>query len=219
MSKSVAVVYDYITRAIEAGGLSAGQPIREEIIAAQVAVSRTPVREAFRILTGEGWLEARTNQGVCVTAWDQKHIEEIFDVRILIEPELARLATPRITASDIAELTSLAETMVCDGHPTPEAVTRMQQANDRFHSLLIGRANHETLASLLNSVRKIPLVKKTFDAYSEHERSRSNFQHFEIISAMRDGDAELAHAIMKSHILYGRATALRALTTHSNKAV
>lgn len=212
MSRSVQAAYVYITQEIEAGRLAAGQFIREELIADQVNVSRTPVREALRILAAEGWLEIRKNQGVRVNVWRLDQVQEIFEARTLIEPYLVIQAVPRITPLDIEELTHLAEDM--DGNPgaTPDAITRRQVANDRFHGLVTARSNHRVLCDALQKIKKIPLIKWTFRGYSEQERVRSNSQHFDMIDAIRAGDAELAGAIMKSHILHGRKSVLEKLT-------
>jgi DNA-binding GntR family transcriptional regulator len=211
MSRSVQAAYAYITREIEAGRLAAGQFIREELIAEQVQVSRTPVREALRILAAEGWLEIRKNQGVRVNVWRLEHVKEIFEARTLIEPYLVALAVPNVTRQDIDELTHLAEDMAGNRGGTPDAVTRRQVANDRFHGLLTARADHQVLCAALHKIKKIPLIKWTFRGYSEQERVRSNAQHFDMIDAIRTGDAELAGAIMKSHILHGKHSVLEKL--------
>lgn len=211
MSESVEAVYRSIVQKIETGALAAGQPLREEIVAATVGVSRTPVREAFRILAAEGWLETRKNHGVRVSHWTLKHVCEIFETRTLIEPYLVQLAVPRITKGDLDRLNRLADTMSRHRCNSVEQITRRQEANDKFHAILIERADQRVLATLLNSVRKVPLIKKTFSAYSDRERDRSDAEHHEIITAIQHADGELAHAIMKAHILKGKHAVLRAL--------
>lgn len=208
MSRSVHAAYEFITREIEDGRLQAGGFIREEAIAERLGVSRTPVREALRILAAEGWLEIKKNQGVRVNTWSARHVREIFDARVLIEPYLVGQAVPRITAQDLDELARLADDMAENRGSTPEAVTRRQVANDRFHMLLTERSDNQVLCASLNAIKKIPLIKWTFRGYSEQERLRSNAQHFDMIEAIRAGDAELAQAVMKSHILHGRSSML-----------
>ena len=66
MSRSVYAAYEHITREIEEGRLQAGGFIREEAIAERLGISRTPVREALRILAAEGWLEIKKNQGASI---------------------------------------------------------------------------------------------------------------------------------------------------------
>lgn len=216
MSRSVHAAYEFITREIEDGRLQAGGFIREEAIAERLGVSRTPVREALRILAAEGWLEIKKNQGVRVNTWSARHVREIFDARVLIEPYLVGQAVPRITAQDLDELSHLAEDMADNRGTTPEAVTRRQIANDRFHMLLTERSDNQVLCASLNAIKKIPLIKWTFRGYSEQERLRSNAQHFDMIDAIRAGDAELARAVMKSHILHGRSSMLGKLDKEGN---
>ena len=215
MSRSVHAAYEFITREIEEGRLQAGGFIREETIAERLGVSRTPVREALRILAAEGWLEIKKNQGVRVNTWSARHVREIFDARVLIEPYLVGQAVPRITAQDLDELVRLAEDMAGNRGSAPEAVTRRQVANDRFHMLLTERSDNQVLCASLNAIKKIPLIKWTFRGYTEPERLRSNAQHFDMIEAIRAGDAELAQAIMKNHILHGRSSMLGNLDKES----
>ncbi|GAB2909447.1 GntR family transcriptional regulator [Paralcaligenes ginsengisoli] len=204
MTKSVNTAYEYITREIEAGRLAPGEFIREESIADTVKVSRTPVREALRILAAEGWLEIKKNQGVRVNDWNLKNIEEIFDARVLIEPYLARLCVNNMSPDDIEQLVQLAEEMSLNQGNTPEAISQRQVSNDRFHKLITERSNNQVLCTSLNTIKKIPLIKWTFKGYSEHERIRSNTEHFEMIDAIRTKNAELMESIMKSHILHGK---------------
>lgn len=215
MSKAVAAVYDHVVRSIEAGELVSGDPVREEVVADQTRVSRTPVREAFRILVGDGWLEAKQNQGVRVTTWDARQVRELFDARALIEPYLLGIAAPRLSRSDLDQLTDLAENVAAVTGNSAGDATRRQEANDRFHSLLVERAEQKVLADLLNKMRNIPLGKRTIVAYSDKERLRSNDQHFEIIEAIRDGDVALGQAIMRAHLLHGKHAALRTLRVNN----
>ena len=215
MSKAVAAVYSHVVQSIETGELVSGEPVREEVVAEQTRVSRTPVREAFRILASDGWLEAKQNQGVRVTAWDARQIRELFDARALIEPYLLGIAAPRLSPSDLAQLTELAEEVAAVTGSSAGDATRRQEANDRFHTLLVERAEQKVLADLLNKMRNIPLGKRTIVAYSDKERLRSNDQHFEIIEAIRGNDVELAQAIMRAHLLHGKHAALRTLCANS----
>lgn len=215
MSKAVATVYSHVVHSIEAGELVSGEPVREEVVAEQTCVSRTPVREAFRILAGDGWLEAKHNQGVRVTTWDAKQVRELFDARALIEPYLIGIAAPRLSSSDLARLTDLAvEVAAVAGNSAGDA-TRRQEANDRFHALLVERAEQKVLTDFLNKMRNIPLGKRTIVAYLDKERLRSNDQHFEIIEAIKQKDIALAQAIMRAHLLHGKHAALRTLCANN----
>lgn len=209
------MVYSHVVESIEAGEMLSGEPVREEVVAAQTRVSRTPVREAFRVLVGDGWLEAKQNQGVRVASWDARQVRELFDARALIEPYLLGIAAPRLSDADLVTLTDLARDIANVTGSSAADATRRQEANDQYHALLVERAEQKVLTELLTKMRNIPLGKRTIVAYTDKERLRSNEQHFEIIDAIKNGDVSLAQAIMRAHLLHGKHAALRTLLVNN----
>jgi DNA-binding GntR family transcriptional regulator len=210
MARSADDVYHAIKNALIENRYVAGEYLREEQVARSLGVSRTPVREALRRLGAEGWLEAKPNYGVRVKAWSMQDAREIFEARLLIEPYLAGNAAARIGVMDIERLHVLAQQMADITHrpSTPESTERWFCANDDFHAIVTAAAGNARLDQSLKSMKETPLIKWTFDAYSDADRSRSASQHFEIVRALEQRNAAWAEAITRCHILAAQAAVL-----------
>ncbi|SAK57551.1 GntR family transcriptional regulator [Caballeronia catudaia] len=202
-ARSADDVYLAIKDALACGQYGAGQYLREEQLAKSLGVSRTPVREALRRLDAEGWVETRPNYGVRVKAWTLQDAREIFEARLLVEPYLAGRAALLIGASDIARLKALADAMLAiTQHPsTPESCEAWFTANGEFHAIITAAANNARLDRSLRSMKETPLIKWTFDTYSDEDRERSARQHFEIVLALEQRNAAWAEAVTRCHIL------------------
>lgn len=196
-------VYLAIKRALAGNEYGAGQYLREEQLAKSLGVSRTPVREALRRLDAEGWVETRPNYGVRVKAWTLQDAREIFESRLLIEPYLAGRAALKIEPADIERLRTLADAMLAITHrpSTAESCEAWFTANGEFHAIVTAAANNARLDRSLKSMKETPLIKWTFDAYSDEDRERSARQHFEIVLALEQRNAAWAEAITRCHIM------------------
>ncbi|WP_244817991.1 GntR family transcriptional regulator [Caballeronia sp. Lep1P3] len=202
-SRSADDVYLAIKDALASNHYGAGQYLREEQLAKSLGVSRTPVREALRRLDAEGWVETRPNYGVRVKAWSLQDAREIFEARLLIEPYLAARAALHIAAEDIARLRTLADAMLAITHrpSTSESCEAWFAANGEFHAIITAAANNARLDRSLRSMKETPLIKWTFDTYSDEDRERSARQHVEIVHALEERNAAWAEAITRCHIL------------------
>ncbi|MFL9856300.1 MULTISPECIES: GntR family transcriptional regulator [Paraburkholderia] len=203
MARSGNEIYLAIKAAIASGQHGAGQYLREEQIAKSLGVSRTPVREALRRLDAEGWVETRPNYGVRVKVWALQDAREIFEARLLIEPYLAGRAALKINAVAVAQLKRLADDMLAITRlpSTPESAEAWFFANSEFHSIITATADNARLDRSLTLMKETPLIKWTFDTYSDEDRERSARQHFEIVSALEQRNATWAEAITRCHIL------------------
>ncbi|AET94816.1 GntR domain-containing protein (plasmid) [Burkholderia sp. YI23] len=202
-ARSADDVYLAIKDALAGGQYGAGQYLREEQLAKGLGVSRTPVREALRRLDAEGWVETRPNYGVRVKAWTLQDAREIFEARLLVEPYLAGRAALAIDAADIVRLKALADAMLAiTQHPsTPETCEAWFTANGEFHAIITAAANNARLDRSLRSMKETPLIKWTFDTYSDEDRAHSARQHFEIVLALEQRNAAWAEAVTRCHIL------------------
>lgn len=207
-------VYRAIKRSIRDGGYLPGESLREQQVAESLGVSRTPVREAFRRLSAEGWLEARPNYGVRVKVWSAKDVLEILEARVLIEPYLAGRAATRLSSEQVAELMRLAEHMkeIARDTPTDETTQAWFEANGAFHDALMQGGDNARLAQALHTLKEVPLIKWTFKNFGPEDRQRAVRQHIEIAHAVAQRDAALTEAIMKSHMLAAQASVLRRLS-------
>ena len=115
--------------------MQAGQPMRQEEIARQLGVSRLPVREALNRLATEGLVELKPRRGFFVTSLDADEIEDIFDMRALLESRAGKLATERRTLADSDALDTIVRELdsALDG---PIKFELWAELNLRFHTRL-----------------------------------------------------------------------------------
>ena len=135
-------VYGIIKHRILDGHYPAGSYVREAAIGQELALSRTPIREALRRLVSDGWVEAIPHHGARVVAWTSRDVEEVFELRVLLEPQVVRRAATRITPERLAALEGLAERMdsFC-ARGGEEAVDEIAVLNNRFHAELVAAAD------------------------------------------------------------------------------
>lgn len=200
MTKAADRAYHRIREQILSGALGAGEQLREEQLAADCGVSRTPVREAMRRLEAERFLRRTDSQRTFVNHWSFEEIEEGFALRGLLEGRAARRAATRIGEDGIARL---------DGHN--RAIERLLgegagdvqgflDHNHAFHAIVLEAASSTNLTQLLTSLVAQPIVARTARQYDRAQLLRSVAEHDELILAFSHRDADWAEAVMTAHI-------------------
>jgi DNA-binding GntR family transcriptional regulator len=209
MANAVTKAYDVIKAAIMSGELEAGARVKEELIAEQVGVSRTPIREALHKLTAEGFLTMPPNQGARVIEWSAQDLIEITDLRAVLESHGAGIAAQRISGADLEELDCLCgrmeEAASLGSDKELEALTNL---NSRFHMTIIAASDNARLADVIGNLAHPLLVQRRFSGFGSTKLQRSMDHHREITTALRVGDSGWASAIMSAHILASRGTDL-----------
>lgn len=191
------------------GSIPAGARLGEVELAGRLEVSRTPVREALSRLAAEGLVELIPNRGARVAKWTDQDLEQIFELRLRLEPYAVGLAVPRMTGADLDELDELATRLLTLGKPgRTQDLDGIVQLNRQFHRILIDRAENPTLASALLSVTHASVVNQNFHNYAPAALARSLAHHVEIVAAARAGNADWANSVMRSHLYNARATML-----------
>ena len=204
--------YAAIRAAILDGRYARGERLVEDVLAAETGVSRTPVREALRRLAGEGMIRYGLGMGATVADWSATELDEIMVLRVTLESLAAQLAARRITAPELAELTALNQVMWRAAYgQAPDFLNVIAEANDRVHKKVAHAARNSRLLEIIGGLIEIPLVLRTFRRYSEEELHRSLNQHQDLIAALTDHDADWAAAVMRSHILSARKSAVRSI--------
>ena len=206
MSGAVARAYEIIKTEISAGRLAANSRLRETKLAELTGVSRTPVREALRLLEVDGFVENNPNTGAHVAVWSEGELQEITDLRALLEGFGAGVAATRITDAEISELERLEEKM--EGvveEAASDFLVQLSETNKAFHLAIVEATGNRRLIANIHSVVHGPLVLRKFSVLSNSQIQRSLAHHREIISALKLGDRDWATAIMRNHILAGRS--------------
>jgi len=212
-----AAVYDRIRRAIVEGRYPPGARLVEQRLAEELAVSRTPVREAVRRLESEGLVVVARNRGAQVRALDERDVADLYEVRARLEGYAAELAAARADASDLAELRAAAEefgALAGAGGPrrrSAERVRRLDEANARFHGTLHRASRHGRIRQLVAGAVDAPLVFQALQRFAPAELERSALFHHLIAEAVAAGEGARAGRLMTEHVLQGRDALLARL--------
>src|SRR4029077_9759235 len=139
-------VYEALVELVVGGRLRPGEHLVETELARQLGVSRQPVREALHRLEAEGWGDLRPNQGAFVHVPTDQEVDQLLDVRELLEVETARLAARTVTPDQLARLRALCrdgEAAVAGGD-----TERFVSLNNSFHAALAEVGGNAVLAEL-----------------------------------------------------------------------
>lgn len=189
-----AAVLAEIRRLILDGQLRPGSPVRQDAIAASLGVSRVPVREALKILEGEGQITYRPHRGYFVNELTERDVREIYRMRELLESEALRVGVPKLTAKDLLVMAECIERME-DGDGTGV----MSEYNSRFHLTMLRASG---MPHLLKHIR---LLRAATDAYrslyymSDHAIETVREEHREMFEAASARDAERVVALTQAH--------------------
>lgn len=201
------LAYEAIRTGIGSGEFAPGTWLRESGLASTLDLSRTPVREALRMLASEGVVELVHNRGARVVSWTAEEIDEVYRLRALLEGHGAALAAGRATPADLEELTRLEDRFEVAARGRQASETA--QCNNELHAAVLRCSGSPRLATLLDVISSAPLVTQAMQRYADDDVQRSILQHRDIVTAIAHGDAELAEAAMRSHILAARYAARR----------
>ena len=204
------VAYAALREQIGSGELEPGSWLREHTVATSLGLSRTPVREALRLLAAEGAVELVHNRGARVVSWSAEDIDEAYRLRALVEGYGAGRAAQRADAECVAELRALQERYERALDEQDPQVAPSAQCNADFHAAVLAASGSTRLPALVAVVSSAPLVRRVLHSYDDDDdRQRSVTAHRDVITAIAHGDADLATAAMSSHILAARYSALR----------
>ena len=192
-------VVERLRTAILSGQLAGGHVLRQEELAAQLGVSRIPVREALRQLEAEGFVELHPHRGATVAAISPDEVIEIYDIRAALETQALRLAVPHITPAQLAEAAVL-----LDQIDAATEVAAWAELNWRFHLLLYAPAQRPRLLELIKQLhdnvgrylRSAVAMEQSLEAHSRPSQK----QHRALLAACKKQDVELAATILQDHL-------------------
>lgn len=202
-----------LRRSILKGELAPGSRLGEVELAAQLGMSRTPIREALRSLSAQGLVEILPNRGARVVQWSAADLQETYELRSMLESHAARRAAPRISTDAITLLDSLCDDMdACAHRGDGVELAQLTDLNTRFHRTILEAADSPRLTSMLESLVQVSLMVRTFAKYSPEALLRSMSHHRELTVAMRVRSPEWAAAVMQTHVLAASSVLLDAAT-------
>lgn len=204
--------YEFIRGEILSGRFAGGARLREERLVEMCGVSRTPVREALRRLEVEGFIETEPRQGARVTQWTWQEIEEVFELRAVLESHGAALAARHVTAVQLEALRRNAEDIE-DAYAARDSSFAAQfiKANAAFHEGILTAAQRPRLTQMVAQLALPPTIFRTLGLYDDVSIQRSMAQHRDLIAALEAGDVNWARAIMEAHLRAAKQTIISEL--------
>jgi DNA-binding GntR family transcriptional regulator len=195
------VAAEVIRQAIVDGRLEPGTRLKEEKLAHELGISRTPVREALLILQSEGLVDAAPNRGATVRVHDAEELEDLYQLRAVLEGHAARRAAARVSEDVVALLWSSCDRFDAriDGD-----VRDLVKENHVFHNTIVEAAGSVRVADMVRKVIELPLVYRSYIWYSPEQRRISAHYHRQITKALDARDAERAELVMKEHVFEAR---------------
>ena len=200
--------YDYLKANILSGHFIPGERLAEEHLAAELGVSRTPVREALHKLEQEGLIEPLESRGFRVPQDSPEEIEDLFDIRTVLEGYTLKIICERITDEQIAMLEEIIEK--ADDALRRKRIDEVFQWNTQFHDTLHSLvADKRRFHSLIVNMRKYVLRYRKDTLQSLGAAKRASDGHRQILLALKLKEPELCERVMRIHIRQSKADALQ----------
>ena len=186
-----------LRHAIVSGELTPGEQIRQEALAERFGVSRVPLREALKILQGEGSVVYRPRRGYFVADLSLADLLEVYRIRELLEAEAVRVALPRLTDADVAEIAEAVH--ACEQAGRSGDLTAMTAHNRRLHFALVRAAGMPRLERLIRILWDATDIYRSLYYASADNRAAVDQEHRAILAAVAARDADAAVLLLDEH--------------------
>ena len=180
------------------GNYAEGEPLRQDALADELGVSRIPIREALRQLEAEGLVTFSPHRGAIVSRLSLAEIEEVFELRSTIEPDLLRRAMPRLTTYQLDQADDVLDRYAQALQSGDVAM--WGELNWQFHSTLYAPAERVVTMGIVQRLHQQSDRYLRMQLALTHGETRANEEHRAIAAATRAGDVKRASALMRDHI-------------------
>lgn len=201
---------------IFAGVFASGSFLDELVLCERLQISRTPLREALKVLTAEGLLRHEPRRGCFVSEVTEKDLDDIFPVIALLEGRCAYEAARNATDADLAALVTLHERLASHAHAG--RINDYYDINFAIHEAIITLADNRWLAMVIADLRKILKLARSQQLHAPGRLAQSLSEHMAVFAALQARDSEGADAAMRTHLTRQRE-ALRELARNQRTRV
>jgi len=191
-------VYRALKTEIIKGSLKPGTKLSEGKIAEQMGVSRTPVREALKELAAEGFVKMNPNQAVAVSNASVEDVQEVLQIRGVLEGLAARLATKTINEEEIKELEKYQKRM--EQYTNKDDVLAFSEMDAEFHELILNICGNDRLIQIRKNLSDQAHRFRIRSLSVPGRLKYSLKEHQEIVEALKRKDAEQADRLSQKHI-------------------
>jgi DNA-binding GntR family transcriptional regulator len=191
-------VADTLREEIFAGLMAPAAFLDETALCQRLEISRTPLREALKVLTSEGLLRHEPRRGCFVNEVTEKDLDDIFPVIALLEGRCAFEAARNASEADLLELGALHERLCA--HAEAGEVTQYYEVNFIIHEAIISLANNRFLKQAIADLRKILKLSRLRSLGAAGRLAQSLSEHMAIFAAIKKRDSESAEVAMRTHL-------------------
>ena len=196
-------VAERLRQEIFARRLEPGSWIDETRLATEYGISRTPLREALKVLAAEGLVTMKLRRGAYVTEMSRDDVEQVYHLLALLESDAAAQVAARGTDAQRTELAAL--------HGRLERQSRQRDAyfaaNEQFHIALLQMAGNRWALQMVQHLRKVMKLNRHHSLFKRGRLAESLQEHRELMQALEARDAARAAALMRAHFANGMEAA------------
>jgi DNA-binding GntR family transcriptional regulator len=196
-------VAEQLRARILAHTLAPGSWIDEQALAAEYGISRTPLREALKVLAAEGLVTMKLRRGAYVTEVSARDLSEVYHLLALLESDAARVVASTASPAQLAELQAIHDEL----EATVADRDRFFAANERFHRHLLEIADNRWRVQMVADLRKVMKLNRHNSLFKQGRLEASLKEHRRIMAALKGRDADRAQVLMQQHIAAGRDAA------------
>ena len=185
---------------ILSGALKAGLPLRQATLAKGMGVSRIPVREALVQLEAEGLIDFEPHKGATVATMSRAMVDDLFELRVLIECELLAKSIPNMTTKDIKRATQNLNIME-EAWQQNDAVAIWSDMNTAFHMSLYQASNRPHTLEIARTLNHNSGRYVRMNLLLTGDKPRSKQEHRELLQLCQEGQIDEAVRLLRTHIL------------------
>ena len=193
--------------------LPPGTWVDEQALAEQYGISRTPLREALKVLASEGLVTLKPRRGCYVTEISERDLDEVFSVMSMLEGECARASTQHASKADLERLQAIHVDL--EKAAAANDINGFFEANQAFHHAIQEIADNRWLLHVIEDLRKVIKLSRHHSLFSEGRLEQSLAEHRGILDALLARDPAAAEARMREHIRSGRQALARIAKTRA----
>ena len=201
---------------IFSGELAPGSFVDEPALCVELSISRTPLREALKVLTAEGLVRHEPRRGCFVSQITEQDLDEIFPVIALLEGRCAYEAARNASDADLAALEQLHDRLQRSARA--KRINEYYDTNFAIHEAIIVLANNRWLAQVIGDLRKVLKLARLQQLHAPGRLEQSLAEHMAVFAALKARDAEGAEAAMRTHLVRQRE-ALRELARQRSSRI
>jgi len=191
-------VFEQLEESILSGRIKPGESLIELKLSEQLGVSRTPVREAIRMLEQKGLVQIIPNKGAVVLGISEKDLEDIYTIRMYIEGLASRLAAANITDEQILELSELVDLQ--EFYSLKQSTSHIKDLDSRFHEKIYEYSNNRTLQHTLSDLHHMVVRYRQLSFAAEGRAEKAIEEHRQILQALARHDQDAAEKLTVQHI-------------------